>query len=87
VPGIASRRTGQRVTPGLDVYGFDGCLIGALVAVSGPDVALEIREPGGELLRVPTSLAGLITREFVMLRGTARELRAWSVDGSRRATV
>ena len=77
----ATSRPGRRVVPGLEVYGFDGSLIGAITAVSARDLALEIWAPTGELLRLPASLAALITREFVVLRGTARELRALGVRG------
>lgn len=74
-PAGRNRPRRSIVRPGMIACGFDGAELGRVDRVSSQQRVLHVADGSGTLV-LPMTLVGLIGRDFIMLRGTAADLRA-----------
>lgn len=64
------------VRPGMSAFGSDGATVGVIERVLHPGGTIIMQGPECRFM-FPASLVGLVGQDFVVFRGTARELLAF----------
>lgn len=83
----AGRWDPPRLRAGMMAYGCDGSEVGRVSHVSRARRLFYAVDHGECRLALPFGLVGLISDDFVLLRGTAAALRSYAIGGAAARTA